>query len=101
MNKKQIEQLIRIRGFILEDTDFEFPKRKSPIDTVRVEWYNLTDDREKRRYWNKLEKLFKSLETELSWKDEDIEKLNKIIRKQLMDYFVFSIIFLLLGWWLF
>ena len=85
---------------MLEDTDFEFPKRESTLDRVWVEWNNLTDDREKRRYCNELEEVIKSLETELSWKNEDIDKLNKT-RKQLRGYLVVSIIFLLVGWWLF
>jgi len=84
----------------LEDTDFEFPKRESTLDRVWVEWNNLTDDREKRRYCNELEEVIKSLETELSWKNEDIDKLNKT-RKQLRGYLVVSIIILLVGWWLF
>ena len=85
---------------MLEDTDFEFPKRESTHDRVWVEWNNLTDDREKRRYCNELEEVIKSLETELSWKNEDIDKLNKT-RKQLRGYLVVSIIILLVGWWLF
>ncbi|MBL4737326.1 MAG: hypothetical protein JKZ01_04720 [SAR324 cluster bacterium] len=85
---------------MLEDTDFEFPKRESTLDRVWVEWNNLTDDREKRRYCNELEEVIKSLETELSWKNEDIDKLNKT-RKQLRGYLVVSIIILLVGWWLF
>ena len=85
---------------MLEDTDFEFPKRESTLDRVWVEWNNLTDDREKSRYCNELEEVIKSLETELSWKNEDIDKLNKT-RKQLRGYLVVSIIILLVGWWLF
>ena len=85
---------------MLKDTDFEFPKRESKLDRVWVEWNNLTNDREKRQYCNELEEVIKSLETELSWKNEDIEKLNKK-RKQLMGYLVVSIIILLVGWWLF
>ena len=85
---------------MLEDTDFEFPKRESKLERVWVEWNNLTNDREKRQYCNELEEVIKSLETELSWKNEDIEKLNKK-RKQLMGYLVVYIIFLLVGWWLF
>ena len=85
---------------MLEDTDFEFPKRESKLDRVWVEWNNLTNDREKRQYCNELEEVIKSLETELSWKNEDIDKLNKT-RKQLGGYLVVSIIFLLVGWWLF
>ena len=84
---------------MLEDTDFEFPKRESTLDRVWVEWNNLTDDREKRGC-NELEEVIKSLETELSWKNEDIDKLNKT-RKQLRGYLVVSIIILLVGWWLF
>ena len=74
---------------MLEDTDFEFPKRESKLDRVRVEWKNLTDDREKRRYCD-----------ELDLKNKEIDKLNKT-RKQLRGYLVVSIIFLLVGWWLF
>ena len=85
---------------MLEDTDFEFPKRESTLDRVWVEWNNLTDDREKKRYCNELEEVIKSLETELSWKNEDIDKLNKT-RKQLRGYLVVSIIILLVGLWLF
>ena len=85
---------------MLEDTDFEFPKRESTLDRVWVEWNNLTDDREKRRYCNELEEVIKSLETELSWKNEDIDKLNKT-RKQLRGYLVVSMVILLVGWWLF
>ena len=84
---------------MLEDTDFEFPKRESKLDRVWVEWNNLTNDREKRQYCNELEEVIKSLETELSWKNEDIDKLNKT-RNQLRGYLVVSIIFLLVGWWL-
>ena len=85
---------------MLEDRDFEFPKRESKLDRVRVEWKNLTNDKEKRQYCNELEEVIKSLETELSLKNEDIDKLNKT-RKQLRGYLVVSIIFLLVGWWLF
>ena len=60
---------------MLEDTDFEFPNRESKLDRVWVEWNNLTNDREKRQYCNELEEVIKSLETELSWKNEDIDKL--------------------------
>jgi len=84
---------------MLEDIDFEFPKRESKLDRVWVEWNNLTNDREKRQYCNELEEVIKSLETELSWKNEDIDKLNKT-RNQLRGYLVVSIIFLLVGWWL-
>ena len=85
---------------MLEDTDFEFPKRESKLDRVWVEWNNLTNDKEKRRYCNELEEVIKSLEGELNWKNKDIDKLNKT-RKQLGGYLVVSIIFLLVGWWLF
>lgn len=85
---------------MLEDTDFEFPKRESTLDRVWVEWNNLTDDREKRRYCNELEEVIKSLETELSWKNKEIDKLDKT-RKKLGGYLVVSIIFLIMGWWLF
>ncbi len=85
---------------MLEDTDFEFPKRESSLDRVWVGWNNLMDDREKRRYCNELEEVIKSLETELSWKNEDIDKLNKT-RKQLRGFLVVTTIFLLVGWWLF
>ena len=85
---------------MLEDTDFEFPKRESKLDRVWVEWNNLTNDKEKRRYCKELEEVIKSLEGELNWKNKDIDKLNKT-RKQLGGYLVVSIIFLLVGWWLF
>ena len=84
---------------MLEDTDFEFPKRESKLDRVWVEWNNLTNDKEKRRYCKELEEVIKSLEGELNWKNKDIDKLNKT-RKQLGGYLVVSIIFLLVGWWL-
>jgi len=85
---------------MLEDTDFEFPKRESKLDRVWVEWNNLTNDKEKRRYCKELEEVIKSLEGELNWKNKDIDKLNKT-RKQLGGYLVVSIIFLIMGWWLF
>ena len=85
---------------MLKDTDFEFPKRESKLDRVWVEWNNLTNDKEKRRYCKELEEVIKSLEGELNWKNKDIDKLNKT-RKQLGGYLVVSIIFLLVGWWLF
>ena len=34
-------------GYMLKDTDFEFPKRESKLDRVWVEWQNLTNDKEK------------------------------------------------------
>jgi len=70
---------------MLEDTDFEFPKRESKLDRVLVEWNNLTNDKEKRRYCKELEEVIKSLEGELNWKNKDIDKLNKT-RKQLGGY---------------
>ena len=83
---------------MLEDRDFEFPKRKSKLDRVRVEWKNLTNDKEKRRYCDELEELIQDLEDELDWKDKEIVKLDKT-RKKLGGYLVLSIIFLVLGWW--
>ena len=83
---------------MLEDTDFEFPKRESKLDKVRIEWKNLTDDREKRRYCNELEEVIKSLETELSWKNKEIDKLDKT-RKKLGGYIFLSIILLIFGLW--
>ena len=77
---------------MLEDTDFEFPKRESKLDRVWVEWNNLTNDKEKRRYCKELEEVIKSLEGELNWKNKDIDKLNKT-RKKLGGYLVVSIIF--------
>ena len=74
---------------MLEDRDFEFPKRESKLDRVRVEWKNLTNDKEKRRYCD-----------ELDWKNKEIDKLDKT-RKKLGGYLVLSIIFLIMGWWLF
>ena len=40
---------------MLKDTDFEFPKRESKLYWVWVEWSNLTNDKEKKRYCNELE----------------------------------------------
>ena len=85
---------------MLEDTDFEFPKRESKLDKVRIEWKNLTDDREKRRYCNELEEVIQDLEDELDWKNKEIDKLDKT-RKKLGGYIFLSIIFLIMGWWLF
>ena len=82
---------------MLEDRDFEFPKRESKLDRVRVEWKNLTNDKEKRRYCDELEEVIQDLEDELDWKDKEIDKLDKS-RKQLGSYLVLSIIFLVLGW---
>ena len=83
---------------MLEDTDFEFPKRESKLDKVRIEWKNLTDDREKRRYCNELEEVIQDLEDELDWKNKEIDKLDKT-RKKLGGYLVVSIIFLIFGLW--
>ena len=83
---------------MLEDRDFEFPKRESKLDRVRVEWKNLTNDKEKRRYCDELEEVIQDLEDELDWKNKDIDKLNKT-RKQLGGYLVCSIIILILGCW--
>ncbi len=83
---------------MLEDTDFEFPKRESKLDKVRIEWKNLTDDRGKRRYCNELEEVIQDLEDELDWKNKEIDKLDKT-RKKLGGYLVVSIIFLIFGLW--
>ena len=83
---------------MLEDTDFEFPKRESKLDKVRIEWKNLTDDREKRRYCNELEEVIQDLEDELDWKNKDIDKLNKK-ESTLGGYLITSIIFGICGWW--
>ena len=81
---------------MLEDIDFEFPKRESKLDKVRIEWKNLTDDREKRRYCNELEEVIQDLEDELDWKNKEIDKLDKT-RKKLGGYIFLSIIFLIFG----
>ena len=83
---------------MLEDTDFEFPKRESKLDKVRIEWKNLTDDREKRRYCNELEEVIQDLEDELDLRNKVIDKLDKT-RKKLGGYLVLSIIFLIFGLW--
>ena len=62
---------------MLEDRDFEFPKRESKLDRVRVEWKNLTNDKEKRRYCDELEEVIQDLEDELDWKNKEIDKLDK------------------------
>ena len=92
--------IIRIGGCMLEDRDFEFPKRESKLDRVRVEWKNLTNDKVKRRYCDELEEMIQDLENELDWKNKEIDKLDKT-RKKLGGYLVLSIIFLIMGWWLF
>ena len=81
---------------MLKDTDFEFPKRESKLDMMWVEWNNLTNDKEKRRYCNELEEVIKNLEDELDSKNKEVEKLINT-RKQLSGYLTVSIIILILG----
>ena len=81
---------------MLKDTDFEFPKRESKLDRVWIEWNNLTNDKEKRRYCNELEEVIKDLEDELDSKNKEVEKLINT-RKKLGGYLVVSIIILILG----
>ena len=81
---------------MLKDTDFEFPKRESKLDRVWVEWNNLTNDKEKRRYCYELEEVIKDLEDELDSKNKELEKLINT-RKQLGGYLAVSIIILILG----
>ena len=81
---------------MLKDTDFEFPKRESKLDRVWVEWKNLTNDNEKRRYCNELEEVIKDLEDELDSKNKEVDKLNNT-RKQLGSYLAVSIIIIILG----
>ena len=81
---------------MLKDTDFEFPKRESQLDMMWVEWNNLTNDKEKRRYCNELEEVIKDLEDELDSKNKEVEKLINT-RKQLGGYLAVSIIILILG----
>ena len=81
---------------MLKDTDFEFPKRDSKLDKMWVEWNNLTNDKEKRRYCNELEEVIKDLEDELDSKNKEVEKLINT-RKQLSGYLTVSIIILILG----
>ena len=83
---------------MLEDRDFEFPKRESKLDRVRVEWKNLTNDKEKRRYCDELEEVIQDLEDELDWKNKEIDKPDKT-RKKLGGYLDLSIIFLIFGLW--
>ena len=80
----------------MKDTDFEFPKRESKLDRVWVEWNNLTNDKEKRRYCNELEEVIKNLEDELDSKNKEVEKL-KNTRKQLRRYLAVSIIIIILS----
>ena len=83
---------------MLEDRDFEFPKRESKLDRVRVEWKNLTNDKERRRYCDELEEVIQDLEDELDWKNKEIDKLDKT-RKKLGGYLVLSIILLIFVLW--
>jgi len=83
-------------GYMLKDTDFEFPNREYKLDRVWVEWNNLTNDKEKRRYCNELEEVIKKLEDELDSKNKEVNKLSNI-RKQLGGYLAVSIIILILG----
>jgi len=83
---------------MLEDRDFEFPKRESKLDRVRVEWKNLTNDKEKRRYCDELEEVIQDLEDELDLRNKVIDKLDKT-RKKLGGYLFLSIIFLIFGLW--
>ena len=85
---------------MLEDRDFEFPKRESKLDRVRVEWKNLTNDKEKRRYCDELEEVIQDLEDELDRKNKEIDKLDKT-RKKLEGYLVLSIIVSIMVWWLY
>ena len=81
---------------MLKDTDFEFPKRESKLDRVWVEWDNLTNDKEKRRYCKELEEVIKDLEDEVDSKYMEVEKLTNA-KKQLGCYLAVSIIILILG----
>ena len=80
---------------MLKDIDFEFPKKESKLDRVWVEWNNLTNDKEKRRYCNELEVVIKNLEDELDSKNKEVDKLNNT-RKQLRGYLAVSIIIIIL-----
>ena len=81
---------------MLKDTDFEFPKRESKLDWVWVEWSNLTNDIEKKRYCNELEEVIKNLEDELDSKNKEVDTLYNS-RRQLGGYLIVSIIILILG----
>ena len=83
---------------MLDDRDFEFPKRESKLDRVRVELKNLTNDKEKRQYCDELEEVIQALEDELDLRNKVIDKLDKT-RKKLGGYLVCSIIILILGCW--
>ena len=81
---------------MLNDTDFEFPKRESKFDRVWIEWSNLTNEKEKKGYCNELEEVIKILEDELDSKNKEVNKLNNT-RKQLGGYLAVSIIIITLG----
>ena len=63
---------------------------------VQVDQNNLTNDKEKRSYCNKLEEVIKVLDDELDSKNKEVEKLINIGRT-LGVYFAHSIIILILG----
>ena len=79
---------------MLNDTDFEFPKRESKLDRIWIDWNNLTNNNEKRRYCNELEEVIKNLEDELDSNNKVVDKLNNT-RKQLGNYLAVSIIIIL------
>ena len=79
---------------MLKDTDFEFPKRESKLDRVWIEWNNLTNDKQKRRYCDELEEMIKDLEDELDSKNKEVAQLINS-RKQLGIYWAVSIIILI------
>jgi len=83
-------------GYMLKDTDFEFPTRESKLDRLWVEWKNLTNDKEKKRYCNELEEVIQNLEDELDSRNKEVDKLNNT-RKQLGGYLAISIIIIILG----
>ena len=63
------------------------------MDRGWVEWNDLTNDKEKRRYCNELEEVIKDLEDELDSKNKEVEKLFNT-RKQLGICLAVFIIFL-------
>ena len=65
------------------------------MDRVWIEWNNLTNEKEKRRYCNKLEEVIKDLEDELDSKNKEVEKIINS-RKQLVGFWAVSIIILIL-----
>ena len=79
---------------MLKDTDFEFPKKESKLDRVWIEWNNLTNDKQKRRYCDELEEMIKDLEDELDSKNKEVAQLINS-RKQLGVYCAVSIIILI------